>query len=154
LVLLKPTHYLISLPGAGPKLPHLEFHRRPGRIRHFGGCAGDHYHQHPLVDVDCRYFVGHVSLSDGEVADRAFKLNTHRSELLPFLAERQLSFIGSLSAIRINLLHGLNFARAVTTSATFSDNPILRNSPPFSSTLVARRAMRNSFAVAARKRLI
>jgi acyl dehydratase len=127
-MLLKPTHYLIPLIGAGAKLPRLEFHGRPGRIRHFGGRAGDHYHQHSLVDVNCCYFVGHVRLSDGEVADRASTLNTHRSELSPFLAERQLSLIGSQSAIRISLPHGLNFSRALTTSATFSDNPILRNS--------------------------
>src|SRR5579863_2035735 len=144
-VLLKPTHYLVPLIGSGSKLLPLEFHGGPGCVCHLGLGARYHYHQHFLVNINRCYLVRHVHLSCGEVADRASTLNTHRSELSPFLAERQLSLIGSQSAIRISLPDGLNLSRAVTTSATFSDKPIVRQShAPFSSPLVARRGMRDS----------
>jgi hypothetical protein len=79
-----------------------------------------------------------------EVAQRALTLHTHPYELSPFLAERQVSLIGSKSAIRIKLHYGLDFSRAETTSATLRYLLKYQRPRQFSSPLVARRAISHS----------
>src|ERR1017187_4487475 len=57
-------------------------------------------------------------------------------------SEGQVPFIGSFCAFRIRLLYGLEFSRAVTTSAILVVHPT--TSPQVSSPSVARRAIGDS----------
>src|SRR5260370_30513984 len=125
LVMLQPTHDLVPLIGSGSKFPPLKFHCCSGCIRHLRRCAGDHHHQYFLVNIDRCYFVRHVRLSGGEVADRAstFKYAPLRAIALP-RGKATLNY-WSTSAIRIKLPDGLRFSRALTTSATLSAGSII-----------------------------
>src|SRR5260370_9550234 len=123
--MLQPPHDLVPLIGSGSKFPPLKFHCCSGCIRHLRRCAGDHHHQYFLVNIDRCYFVRHVRLSGGEVADRAstFKYAPLRAIALP-RGKATLNY-WSTSAIRIKLPDGLRFSRALTTSATLSVGSII-----------------------------
>src|SRR5260370_14449805 len=123
--MLQPPHDLVPLIGSGSKFPPLKFHCCSGCIRHLRRCAGDHHHQYFLVNIDRCYFVRHVRLSGGEVADRAstFKYAPLRAIALP-RGKATLNY-WSTSAIRIKLPDGLRFSRALTTSATLSAGSII-----------------------------
>ena len=135
---------MIPLPGCGSKPPALQLHWGSGRILHIASHTGDHHHPHLLVDVDGCYLVRQVVLSGGGSGRSRVKLNTHPYELSPFLAESQLSKIGSKkrdpdqTPLRPRLLQSGN------DLGHSPPEPIVARSRPFSLLLVARRAMGHS----------